>query len=86
VGARRSCATGWWANLRGAELAQFTGDTIPEVAGRAQHGIRRVCDSDTLVVGFLAHTGLSLHDEPSPNVKESIRYSFPNMRYRTLPT
>jgi hypothetical protein len=55
-----------WANLKGAELANFTGDTVPEVADQAQHGIRRVCASDSLVVGFLAHTGLSLDNEPSP--------------------
>jgi DDE superfamily endonuclease len=54
-----------WANLKGAELANFTGDTVAEVADQAQHGIRRVCDSDSLVLGFLAHTGLSL-DDPSP--------------------
>jgi transposase len=55
-----------WANLKGAELANFTGDTVPEVADQAQHGIHRVCDSQSLVVGFLAHTGLSLDDAPSP--------------------
>jgi hypothetical protein len=55
-----------WANLKGAELANFGGDTVDEVAAHAHHGIQRVCDSDSLVVGFLAHTGLSLHDEPSP--------------------
>jgi hypothetical protein len=55
-----------WANLKGAELANFAGDTIAQVADQAQHGIQRVCDSDSLVVGFLAHTGLSLDDEPSP--------------------
>jgi len=55
-----------WANLKGAELANFTGDTVGEVADQAQHGIRRVCDSDSLVMGFLADTGLSLDDEPSP--------------------
>jgi hypothetical protein len=54
-----------WANLKGVELANFTGDTVAEVANQAQHGIQRVCDSDSLVVGFLAHTRLSL-DEPSP--------------------
>jgi hypothetical protein len=47
-------------------LANCTGDTIAEVANQAQHGIQRVCDSDSLVVGFLAHTGLSLNDPPSP--------------------
>jgi DDE superfamily endonuclease len=55
-----------WANLKGAELANFGGDRVAEVAGHAQQGIHRVCDSDSLVVGFLAHTGLSLDDEPSP--------------------
>ena len=55
-----------WANLKGTELANFTGDTVAEVADQAQHGIQRVCDSDSLVVGFLAHTGLSLNDELSP--------------------
>jgi hypothetical protein len=55
-----------WANLKGGALANCTGDTIAEVADQAQHGIQRVCDSDSLVVGFLAHTGLSLDTEPSP--------------------
>jgi hypothetical protein len=48
-----------WANLKGGELANFAGDSVAEVADRAQHGIQRVCDSDSLVVGFLVHTGLS---------------------------
>ena len=55
-----------WANLKGGELANCAGDTIAEVADHARHGIQRVCDSDSLVVGFLAHTGLSFDDEPSP--------------------
>jgi hypothetical protein len=55
-----------WANLKGGELANCGGDTIAEVADQAQYGIQRVCDSNSLVVGFLAHTGLSLDDEPSP--------------------
>jgi DDE superfamily endonuclease len=55
-----------WANLKGAELANLSGDGVAEVADQARHGIRRVCDSDSLVMGFLAHTGLSLDDEPSP--------------------
>jgi hypothetical protein len=57
---------GLWANLKGGELANCTADTVAEVADQAQHGIQRVCDSNSLVVGFLAHTGLSLNDEPSP--------------------
>jgi DDE superfamily endonuclease len=52
-----------WANLKGGELANSIGDTIPAVADQAHHGIQRVCDSDSLVVGFLAHTGLSLDDD-----------------------
>ena len=55
-----------WANLKGTELANFTGDTVPQVADQAHHGIQRVCGSDSLVVGFLAHTGLSLDHNPSP--------------------
>jgi DDE superfamily endonuclease len=55
-----------WANLKGTELANYAGDTVAEVADQAQAGIRRVCASDSLVVGFLAHTGLSLDDQPSP--------------------
>jgi hypothetical protein len=55
-----------WANLKGAELAHFAGDTVAEVADQARHAIQRVCDSDSLVMGFLAHTGLSLDDQPSP--------------------
>jgi hypothetical protein len=42
------------------------GRTQAEVADQARHGIQRVCDSDSLVLGFLAHTGLSLADQPSP--------------------
>ena len=55
-----------WANLKGGELANFAGDTVAEVAGQAQQGIRRVCDSDSLAVGFLAPTGLTLKDATSP--------------------
>ena len=55
-----------WANLKGVELANFAGDTVAEVADQAQGGIRRVCHSDSLVLGFLAHTGLSLDDDSSP--------------------
>jgi DDE superfamily endonuclease len=52
-----------WANLKGGELANGTADTVAELADQAQHGIQRVCDSDSLVIGFLAHTGLTLDDE-----------------------
>jgi hypothetical protein len=54
------------ANLKDVELANFAGDTVVEVADQAQDGIQRVCASDSLVVGFLAHTGLSLDHNPSP--------------------
>jgi hypothetical protein len=57
---------GLWANLKGGALANFAGDTVAEVADQARHGIQRVCDSDSLVMGFLAHTGLSLDNESSP--------------------
>jgi hypothetical protein len=52
-----------WANRKGAELANFAGDSLAEVADQAQQGIQRVCDSDSLVLGFLAHTGLALDEE-----------------------
>jgi hypothetical protein len=57
-----------WANLNGTELANFAGDTVAEVADQARHGIQRACDSDSLVMGFLAHTGLALDpdDQQSP--------------------
>ena len=45
---------------RGGTLANCTGDTIAKITDEAYHGIQRVCDSDGLVVGFLAHTGLTL--------------------------
>jgi hypothetical protein len=54
-----------WANLKGAELANFAGTPWPRSPTRAS-GIGRVCGSDSLVVGFLAHSGLSLDVEPSP--------------------
>jgi hypothetical protein len=51
---------GLWANLKDLELANRPTSTLAEVADAAEHGIQRVCDSDSLVVGFLAHTGLTL--------------------------
>jgi transposase len=60
-----------WANLKGVELANFAGDTVLEVADQAQRGIQRVCDSDSRVVGFLAHTGLSLNNSRHPKMKAS---------------
>jgi DDE superfamily endonuclease len=49
-----------WANLKDVELANLPTTTLGEVADAAEQGIQRVCKSDSLVVGFLAHTGLSL--------------------------
>ena len=54
---------GLWANLKDLELANRPTSTLAEVADATEHGIQRVCDSDSLVVGFLAHTGLSLDAE-----------------------
>jgi DDE superfamily endonuclease len=49
-----------WANLKDLELANRPTTTLAEVADATEHGIQRVCKSDSLVVGFLAHTGLTL--------------------------
>jgi len=54
-----------WANLKDVELANLPGASLIEVADQARHGIQRVCTSDTLVAGFLAHTGLALEGQPS---------------------
>jgi DDE superfamily endonuclease len=54
-----------WANLKDVELANLPSASLVEAADAAQRGVERVCASDTLVAGFLAHTGLALDDEPS---------------------
>jgi hypothetical protein len=41
-------------------------DCLAELANQAQHGIQRVCGSDSLVMGSWPHTGLSLDNQPSP--------------------
>jgi transposase len=51
---------GLWANLKDLELANLPTTSLAEVADATEQGIQRVCKSDSLVVGFLAHTGLSL--------------------------
>jgi len=56
---------GLWANLKDLELANLPTTTLAEVADAAEQGIQRVCSSDDLVGGFLAHTGLALDDELS---------------------
>ena len=49
-----------WANLEDVELANLPTTTLAEVADATEQGIHRVCKHQDLVVGFLAHTGLSL--------------------------
>jgi transposase len=49
-----------WANLKDVELANRSATTLAKVADATEHGIQRVCKHQDLVVGFLAHTGLSL--------------------------
>ena len=49
-----------WANLKDVELANLPTTTLAEVADATEQGIQRVCKRDSLVVGFLAHTGLTL--------------------------
>jgi transposase len=56
---------GLWANLKDLELANRPTTTLAEVADATEQGIRRVCNSDSLVVGFLAPTGLIWIHEPS---------------------
>jgi transposase len=50
-----------WANLKDVELANLPTTTLLEVANATEQGIQRVCKHEELVVGFLAHTGLTLH-------------------------
>jgi hypothetical protein len=54
-----------WANLKGGELANLPTITLGEVADAAQRGVERVCATEDLVAGFLAHTGLALDEQPS---------------------
>ena len=49
-----------WANLEDVELANRPTTTLAEVADATEQGIQRVCKHEDLVVGFLAHTGLTL--------------------------
>ena len=43
------------------ELANRPTATLAEVADATKQGIQRVCKHQDLVVGFLAHTGLTLN-------------------------
>jgi transposase len=49
-----------WANLKDLELANLPTTTLAEVADATEQGIQRICKSDSLIIGFLAHTGLTL--------------------------
>jgi hypothetical protein len=51
---------GLWAKLKDLELANLPTTSLAEVAEATEQGIQRVCKHQDLVVGFLAHTGLSL--------------------------
>jgi hypothetical protein len=51
---------GLWANLKDVELANRPTTSLAEVADATEQGVQRVCKSDSLVGGFLAHTGLTL--------------------------
>jgi DDE superfamily endonuclease len=64
---------GLWANLKDLELANLPTTTLVEVADAAHQGIQRVCKHEGLVVGFLAHTGLTLDMNRQPNPRNSIR-------------
>jgi transposase len=50
-----------WANLKDLELANRPTTSLAEVADATEQGIGRICKHEDLVVGFLAHTGLSLN-------------------------
>jgi hypothetical protein len=49
-----------WANLKDLELANLPSATLAAVADAATQGVQRVRKHEDLVVGFLAHTGLTL--------------------------
>jgi transposase len=49
-----------WANLKDLELANLPTTTLAEVADATEQGIQRICKSDSLIIGCLAHTGLTL--------------------------
>ena len=51
---------GLWANLKDVELANRPTTTLAEVADATEQGIQRICKHQDLVLGFLAHTGLTL--------------------------
>ena len=49
-----------WANLKDVELANLPTTSLAEVADATHQGIQRICKHEDLVVGFLAHTGLTV--------------------------
>jgi hypothetical protein len=46
---------------QGRRAGQSPTTTLAEVADATEQGIQQVCNSEDLVVGFLAHTGLTLN-------------------------
>ena len=66
-----------WANLKDLELASRPTTTLAEVADATEQGIQRICKSDSLVVGFLVHTGLALdpmNRQPNPRNSNKNRH------------
>jgi hypothetical protein len=51
---------GLWGNLKGGPLANRGDDTIEATVDAATAGVRKVRSDQRLLVGFLAHTGLSI--------------------------
>jgi putative transposase len=51
---------GLWANLKGAELANFCADTTGECIDAARKGVERVRGDAALAFAFLRQTGLLL--------------------------
>ena len=49
-----------WENLKGNELANQSADNLAEVGHAVETGMERVKQNGSLLLGFLAHTGLSL--------------------------
>jgi hypothetical protein len=57
----------------GQELANYAADTVAEVADQARHGIQRVCDSDSLVMGSSPTPACRSTTSRHPKAKGSIR-------------
>ena len=64
---------GLWANLKDVELANRPTTTLAEVADATEQGIQRICKHQDLVLGFLAHTGLTWTHQPSTHPRNSTK-------------